>query len=190
MGHIIGWDVCEDNKKSILIMLSEINEKAIREGDTGHGIGPVKWLRESHVFPSRSDAEKYIEENLTGWYDNVAVRYMDYSDASETAKIKQLKEAIEKLAEAKAEYKKIHSIQNRKAEYIGCPKCGSKLSKAYLRSSNCPVCRASLICETDIARLESYDKRIAATRDKIEAEKMKQKSKAKQMVLIRFEFHC
>ena len=79
------------------------------------------------------------------------------------------------------------------AEYnifnIGCKKCGSSLSKDFLRGDSCPLCRADLRSKTTLDRISAYQKRLEDIQKKIESEKKKQWEKASLKWMVRFEYH-
>lgn len=55
----------------------------------------------------------------------------------------------------------------RTSEFIGCPKCGSKLKRIYLKSTYCPLCKADLRSKTVQDALQRYKTRINELKKKI-----------------------
>ena len=78
-------------------------------------------------------------------------------------------------------------MKNRKSEYIGCPKCGSKLFREYLKAEFCPLCRTDLRSQTTLEALANFDKRREKVQDQLEAEKEKQNGEVRW--LIKYEYH-
>lgn len=75
-------------------------------------------------------------------------------------KLETLKQKQRKLELQKQKYLEKHSIQNLKAEYISCRKCGSKLKKSLLSNDLCPLCRTDLKSGAITNRIKEYDKQI------------------------------
>lgn len=143
----------------------------------------------STVFESYEKAEEYIQCIDKGDYDGYAVRYLDYSDIKKNSKIEEIEGKILETNDKKAEYIRSHSIKTQKSAYIGCSECGSKLNRECLRSEKCPVCYTDLRAESTLSRIASYDKRIKDYQDALYKEKTKDKKKAKEMWLVKFEYH-
>jgi hypothetical protein len=184
--HNIHYITCEENAKRSVIM-ADIAEHAKEEGD-GYS-SRFTWHDNIPPYESREKAEAAIETLDRGFYDDHAVRFYDYSNAEKTAKIKECEAKIAELMEGQKKYRAEHSVHTFQAAYIGCPKCGSKLSREYLRGENCPLCRADLRSKTTLDKLKWYEDKIADYRNRIEEEKRKQKNKAKIKWLIKYEFH-
>ena len=72
----------------------------------------------------------------------------------------------ERLERQKADREKfLESVspKNFKAALVTCQGCGSKIAKQFFTDTNCPLCGASMLSESNKNRLESFDKRIATT---------------------------
>lgn len=186
MGHEIKYFVCSPTQSRASIM-DEIQNYARRYGD-GYA-SYVTWHDNVAPLDSYDDAKNFIEQRDNGNYSDHAVRYYDYSGIPETNKIKNIREQITDLSKARAEWIKSHSVKSQKAQYIGCHKCGSKLSKEHLRGESCPLCGTDLRSGYILEKIEWYNNKIRLCYDAIEAEKKKQKNKAKIMWLVKFEFH-
>lgn len=80
----------------------------------------------------------------------------------------------------------------RKAKYVSCHNCGSKLSTEHLGShqTECPLCRASLLSETDRKRITALKERIRRAMEKKRLAALKRKSKGKVKWLVKVEVHC
>lgn len=185
MHNIRFWDYREDcNRGSVL---SEISEYAMCNGD-GYS-GPVRWHDDLPVAKNREEAEEIIRKLDNGWYDDHAVRYYDYSEAKETKKIQDMKKRAEELAAKIGEYAREHTVRNFKANLIGCAKCGSRVSREYLRSDRCPVCGGDLRSESVIAGEKALYAKRAKLWENIKEETEKQEKIRKVRWLVKFEFH-
>lgn len=168
-------------------ILSEIKDIAKGDGDNYHS--NLTWHDTVEPLENYDKAKEFIQKKDNGWYDDHAVRYYDYSAASKTKKIEELEKKIDVLVDMSREYKDKHSIHNFKAKHIGCEKCGSKLNKEYIVGEKCPLCRHDLRGKTTLEKLEYYKNKIEECRNKIQAEKEKQKKKAEVMWLVKIEYH-
>lgn len=135
------------------------------------------------------EAEAFIEK-YDGSYNDHAVRFYDYSGATQTAKITEYEKKIAELMKARTNYIAEHSVRTFQAKYIGCSKCGSKINKDYLRAERCSICGTDLRSKTTLNKIEWYGIKIEELHNQIETEKKKQKNKAKIKWLIKYEYHC
>ena len=141
------------------------------------------------VFECYEEARAYIESLDNRWYEGYAVKFYDYSKVEDTAKIKVLRDKIIETKNNKREYIAEHSVKSFKAAYIGCAKCGSKLSREHLNNDKCPLCHNDLRSESTLQRINSFDKRIEEYNKKIHQEQQKQKKKAEIEWLVKYEYH-
>lgn len=142
------------------------------------------------ICQSREAAEEFLINQ--GTYVDGAVKYRDTESLS-SAKIKAVRESIEKTRERKKVYLEAHSFENQKATLISCKNCGSKLSRVELvkqRVSYCPVCRKSLRSEAVKEKIRSYDKKVEDLEEKIEQLQKEMTNKAKIRWLAKVEVHC
>ena len=184
--HNIHYRVEAENVNRSKVMAS-IQEHARRDGD-GYS-SKMTWHDNIPPLSSEDAATEFIRTKDNGWYDDHAVRFYDYSKVEKSAKIKQYENKIEELKRARAEYEKAHSVHSFKAQYIGCPKCGSKLNKDCFTGERCPLCHTELRSETTTSKLNWYKEQILKLKVKIEEEQVKSKKKAKVMWLIKYEYH-
>ena len=183
MSHNIGYiDVKEnaDRKK----VMRRIQEEADRYGD-GYP-GGVKWHDAVSPLKDRESAKRWIDEHDNGWYDDHAVRYYDCS-ANKSKKTEEIEANIKKMWDKICAYEKAHAVQTFKAEYISCPKCGSKLKRELLRTQRCPVCGSDLRSKTTIDTLAGYRAKHEDLQKKLADEKAKQKGPV--MWLVKYEYH-
>lgn len=141
------------------------------------------------VFGDIDEAADYLRDNIND-YDGLAVQFLEFDDVEDTEKIKELKRKISDTLVKKQQYFHDHSVRNRKAAYIGCPNCGSKLNREKLSRERCPVCYAELRSAETLKHLASFDDKIKGYQKKITQELLKQKEKAQVKWLVQFAYHC
>jgi DNA repair exonuclease SbcCD ATPase subunit len=162
--------------------------KIVQSNGDRYGTDDVKFV--SHrICDNEERAREYIGAIDGGWYGGFAVKFYDFSKVKNTKKIDELEEKIKDTVVKKKDFINAHHVKGFKASYIGCSKCGSKISKEYLQGDCCPVCRTDLRAASVLERIESFDKRIEEYKAKIEQEKKKQKDKAEIKWLVKFEYH-
>ena len=156
--------------------------------EEGGGLsGNIRWINEE--CEDYEDALQYIEEHDKGCYDQLAVKYRNYSNVKETQSLKKLKQQESTL------YKKIHDIENKihykdvKSAFVSCKKCGSKLSTKHIRSNYCPLCGNDLRPDTTLKTIKNYKKKMEDIQEKIRTEKIKQSKKAEIYWLVKIEYH-
>lgn len=186
MGHCISHITCPEG-----VNKWDLSDELAREARKNGGglISPIVW-HDGAPLESEEAAREWIRSKDGGWYENHAVRFYDYSKATETKKIVELAKRIAETVQARNEYRDSHSVHGFKAEFIGCPECGSKLSKTHLRGETCPLCRRDLRSQTTLDRLARYQEKISALRKQVEEQKQKQKDKAVVKWLVKYEYHC
>lgn len=142
------------------------------------------------VFDTVEEAETFIEKVDRHNYDGIAVKFLDFSEVEENAKIKELRTKIADTVRKQRDYIAAHSVKKQKAAYIGCRACGSKLNKEKLKSERCPLCNSDLRSASTQERIASFYAKIEEYNKKIKQEQLKQKKKAKVKWLVKFEYHC
>lgn len=182
--HNIGY-LTPEEKCDRSAVVNEICEIAMSEGD-GYS-GPMHWHDEVAPLKNYGAAMDWIESHDNGWYDDHAVRYYDYRGGRITAKIRELQDKSAALAIKIKDYEEAHSVRKFKAVFVGCPHCGSKLAREWLRSDFCPLCRADLRSKTTLDTLGGYREKQKDIADKIKAEQEKQKGEVRW--LVKYEFH-
>lgn len=184
--HNIGYNTYDENVNRKKVM-ADIIEEAEENGD-GYS-SRFTWHDEVPPLETYEDAKKFIKGKDNGWYDDHAVRFKDYTAAKKTAKIEEYEKKIAELGQERNAYREKHSVHTFQAKYVGCAKCGSKLSKEHLRGEVCPLCGTDLRSKTTLDKMEWYADKIADYRKRIEAEKMKQKKSVKIKWLVKYEYH-
>ena len=193
MGHNIKHRVYDENvdKKKVQAEWDNyVRHECWQEGASGLG-QPIRWI--DHICANEEEAEEYIKNHDRGWYDQLAVKFREHPKTEPSKALVSLMERRANEAKKYSDYAKAHSVSTFKAEYIGCPKCGSKLKRELLRGDWCPLCRAELRSKTTIETLDRYSKNILELDKKIRAEEKKQaeKNAAKATVkwLVKIEYH-
>lgn len=114
---------------------------------------------DSRVFGSEEVATKYLEDTYRSDYNCKAVLAYFY-DPRDSAKVQEMEAKIKELE------KKV-SVHNRASKFIGCEKCGSKLSREHLKGETCPLCKNDLRSATSIERLRAAHKKLHDFREKM-----------------------
>lgn len=184
--HNINYWVYDENcnRKSVL---SDIESVAECEGD-GYS-GPLKWHDSVQPLKNQKEAEDWIKEHDTGWYDDHAVRFYDFSDAKETKKMIGLKQKAKEISDRLIEFEKEHSVTKFKAEHIGCSNCGSNVARKFLHGERCPVCGADLRSESTLKKIKDMQDKVEQARKDYREEGEKQTGRAKVKWLVKFEYH-
>ncbi len=193
MSHNINyWEYPENvNKRTCEAEINEyVRRHTYEEG--GHGLdSPIRWI--NHVCDNRDDAKAYIESHDKGWYDQLAVMFYEYPKLDPTKTMTTLQSRLRAEIDKRNAYAQAHSIASFKAEYVGCPECGSKLKRELLRGNSCPLCKAELRSKTTMDTLKRYDGNISDLQKEIKAEERKmqekQRKKAKITWLVKTEYH-
>lgn len=193
MGHQIEHRYYKENvdKKRVQADLDNyVRCHCWQEGSSGLN-APIRWL--DHICDNSEDAMEYIKSHDKGWYDQLAVKYREYQPIEPSATLLALQKRWKAENEKKSAYEQAHSVRSFKAEFVGCPSCGSKLKKDLLRGESCPLCRTELRSKTTMETLARYESNLRDLSKKISAEqkKMEQKNLKKSTVkwLVKIEFH-
>lgn len=147
-------------------------------------------IHDDIICDSYEDAIEKIQQLDNGWYDDHAVRYRDTDSLKPTKAMNQIEERKAKITIDKNEYMYNHSVQSRKSEFIGCPKCKSKLAREHLKSERCPVCGAELRPEYVIERLKKYDSDYETLSKKYKELAKKRKESCPIRWCFKAEVHC
>jgi hypothetical protein len=138
---------------------------------------PLKFLEQIPIQASQEDADEKLNALYTKYgreYD-YAVRY--YDTGKESKKEQDLQRRITELESKYKKYVALHSIHTLKADYIGCPNCGSRLRKDLLKGESCPLCRYDLRSKTTKETLDNYISKMGELEKQLRAEKTKNHSK-------------
>lgn len=188
MSHILS-KLSFPEKTSKAIMVAECEEKARREGGQLHD--PIRWI--DRVFDDYDQASDYIDRIDSGHYDQIAVKYRSYDKIAPSATLTNLEQRRDAEIQKRIDYAKKHSVSTFKADYVGCPSCGSRLKRELLSGEYCPLCRTDLRGKTTLDTLAKYSQNIEDLKKKISAEQKKLEAKniknSKINWLVKIEFH-
>ena len=157
-----------------------------QEGCTG--VSPIRWLDET--YNTRDEAEDAIERLDRGWYDSLAVKFIVPNKNSSIKKCEErVKTTMQSYRDLKA--KLANDFLTTKSEYVGCKKCGSRLSKKYLHNVICPLCSNTLLSETANNRISNAENKYkeAKKRLKEECSKSSKTKGGKKLWLVKTEYH-
>jgi len=151
----------------------------------------IRWI--NHICDNEEEAEKYIEEHDSKWYDQLAVKFKDYGNIKPSKALLELqrreKEIEDKIAKTEG---KIH-YSNVKSAFISCRNCGSKIASSYIRSNNCPVCHEDLRPTTVLETIQGYKEKRKELKAKIKTEELKLQKKMEKSAtikwLVKIEYH-
>ena len=154
-----------------------------RENPCGSYHGDFR-KRSDRLFVSEDEAKDFLGY---GDYKDGWVRFKEYKSCAES---KKAEKKIEDLRSHLSAYEKKtrEDFKNRKSEFVGCKKCGSKLALKYIPTTICPLCRNDLRSDSVKAKIEDYYVRIKTAED--EYEEAKKKGKWEIKALAKFEVHC
>lgn len=188
MGHCINYIVV-DKKTSKNEILNDIREEVMHEdwAEGGSYHEQLTWHDEK-VYADDQSAHEAINRFDNGWYDDHAVLFRDTRNL-ENATTRRLEKQIEETRQKMYDYIEANHVKDRKSTLIGCPHCGSKLSREYLVSNSCPLCRTDLRSDTVLSRIAGYKTKMSEWEKKIRDEKKKLGAKAPVKWLVKYEYH-
>lgn len=88
------------------------------------------------------------------------------------------------------EYEDKHSVKNKKAEFVSCPECLSKIRRCRLRSERCPMCGKDLRADYILERIKKYDQDLNELSDKYNEIVKNRKEKCPIRWAFKVEVHC
>lgn len=175
-------------KTSLSEMTSKIQDIVAHSGDR-YGTERITIPTEK-VFEDSEAAEKYISSLDNSWYQGYAVRFQMYKRKQPSVKMLELQKKRNEEYKKQRAYLDDHSVTKQKAALIGCPKCGSKLSREYMKGNYCPLCRANLLSATVQKRLAAFDTKIEKIEQQMVAAEKENREKADIKWLVKYEYHC
>ena len=182
-----------DGKMSKDKIEKECNSIAKARNEYGAGLPcKIQWL--DKIFDTKKEACDYIEK-IDRDCVQLAVKFLEYPDNIEPSKkMLSLKERYEKEIAKACDYTEKHSIKTFKAALVGCPNCGSKLNKDFVVGEKCPLCKTDLRSKTTLETLAKYKQNAEELQKQYQEEekknKLKYKKKAKEMWLVKIDYHC
>ena len=190
MGHMIDY-IPVNTREDILPAAHDFAHINVNRQENWDGSyhGNMTILDDVEPLSNYDAAVEYLSERSQSArhsYSDYAVRY--YSSDSDGIQ----KDTVLPLVRKLAALEEATAPRNRKAKYVSCPNCGSKISTAHLgpHQTSCPVCHVSLLSETDRKRITTLKKRIRRAMDKKRLATLKRKSKGKVKWLVKVEVHC
>lgn len=143
---------------------------------------PFVLFKDKQPFDNMDAAEDFLRhsDEASRYYreKNTGVRYYDYENIKPSKKILDLKRRIEETKQKMQQYEAAHSVQSFKAQFVGCPNCGSKIAKDHISYNRCPLCHTELRSKTTMETLAGYREKIKDLEKKVKEEEKKAKSKA------------
>ena len=174
------------NKKKVQSQLDDyVAHEDWQEGCCGL-FHDIRWLGDK-VYSNSEEAHQAIERLDRGNYDQLAVKYIYHHDPDDDKR----KAMEQKIRDTYKEYERRSSIlyaNTVTSAYIGCKKCGSRLSRTHLKSNACPLCREEL-------RPDHMLKSVASAKAKWEraqrdlTEYREKKGKKEVLWLVKIEYH-
>lgn len=148
----------------------DVREYMLSPGDRAKEAASFKIF--DKVFNSQAAGDGYIRTNYPN-IDSYAFK-IGTPVYIETQSMKDLDERIQREIDKACNYSNKHHVKNRKSQYVGCQKCGSKLNKDYVPDDNCcPLCHTPLYSKTDLETLKRYDDNIQRWSKELEDKKQK-----------------
>lgn len=191
MGHAVNY-LTFPEKTSLSEMTSKIQDFVTHSGDR-YGTERIT-IPTDNVYEDIEAAKKYISSLDNSWYQGYAVRFQMYKRKGPSNKTLELQKKRAEEYTKQREYLDTHSVKNQKAALIGCPKCGSKLSREYMREymkgNYCPVCRTNLLSATVQKRLAAFDTKIEKIEQQMVVAEKENREKADIKWLVKYEYHC
>lgn len=177
-----------DRKKVEAKLNNYVAHEDWEEGCSGLN-SPIRWIESCGVLNNYDEALAYIKSHDKGWYDSLAVRYKAFDGTKTSAQ----KKAEEKFDIAKKKYldlsNKFH-FENQKAAFIGCPHCGSKISRQHLDDNCCPVCDMDMRPKSTLDTLARYEANLGKAKSALLQEQKKTLVKySKTKWLVKIEYH-
>lgn len=193
MGHVVNYGVYEENVDKGRVQ--EEWDMVVRYEDYQEGASglpnPIRWL--DKVFFSREEAENYIENNDSGWYDQIAVKFKEVSDFKPSKTYEKLMErrvaAIQKVTEIDDDF----YFKEFKSKMLGCRHCESKINLRYLKGNYCPVCKKDMRPSVFLQKIEKAKENAKKAEENLKTERKKLENKqlenAKTKWLVKVEYH-
>lgn len=203
MSHVVKHETYDENVNKNIVQSEWDHYAAMEDWQEGcSGLSKkIRWI--NHICENYEEAMKYIEEKDDGWYDQLAVKYLEYHELKKSKALLTMEEQLEKLKKRKTEMtSKIH-YANVKSNFISCRNCESKINSKYftekvsnnIRLKNtCPICKSDLRPQSTLDSIKNIEKKIEELKKKIKLEerKIEEKEKKKATIkwLVKIEFHC
>lgn len=189
--HQIHYETASENcdKRKVEASLDAICET---ESDWGAGLpSPIQW--KNLLFNSYDEARQYIEDHDSS-YAQMAVKYRSFPKLVKSKKYEDIKSRLSDFITKYNELNNAFHFRNHASAFIGCKKCGSKISRDYLRSNFCPICHCDLRPSSTLTRIQSLKDKVQELQNALKAEETKLQAKqiksSEIRWLIKIEYHC
>lgn len=111
------------------------------------------------------------------------IPFLDTDSPPNNKRLLTLEKRLQDEISKQNAYYNAHNVQNLQAKYISCGRCGSKVSKDYIRNNSCPVCHNNMLSDTVQKRLDAFNARIDGLKAVV-TEKEKRAAKAPTRYLV------
>lgn len=180
-----------DRKKVFADLNNYVRHEAWQEG--GH-LNEIRWL-DAKPLLNRDDAENFIDKHDRGWYDCLAVRYLEIDRHNPTRAYTEL---LDRRRKAYGRFTTLNGevyISTISSAYVGCKRCGSKMNRVAMlkgktEANRCPVCGADLRPASKLERIENARKAIGEIDQKLAEEELRMaKRNGTVRWLVKIEYH-
>jgi hypothetical protein len=136
-------------------------------GGPFQGWPPALSFHDDVTHVDANHAAKYIEERHQAGNPTLAVPF--YAEGSEPARKRQLRERLERENERASalDAKWLKALKEGKSKLVGCRQCGSKIARAHIEETACPVCLRLLVTAKQEAALDKVLDAIKELEDSI-----------------------
>lgn len=195
--HNIEFDIPDGPRSDVIKAFKEQRESdrdynGHQEGYSGdfQTVSDVKI--HDKVFDSYNEAHEYCLDNAQKWDYVVAVKYKQSisNKKSLPKKILDLKNKIKNEIDMLQKLKTSigEEVVNAKSKTIGCKNCDSKINRKFINknSLSCPVCRSTLLSDTNQKRIKNKEDRIKSLQDNLKKEESKFLNKNNKLAKLRW----
>lgn len=195
--HNIEFDIPDGPRSDVIKAFKEQRESdrdynGHQEGYSGdfQTVSDVKI--HDKVFDSYNEAHEYCLDNAQKWDYVVAVKYKQSISNKQSLpkKILDLKNKIKNEIDMLQKLKTSigEEVVNAKSKTIGCKNCDSKINRKFINknSLSCPVCRSTLLSDTNQKRIKNKENRIKSLQDNLKKEESKFLNKNNKLAKLRW----
>jgi hypothetical protein len=195
--HNIEFDIPDGPRSDVIKAFKEQRESdrdynGHQEGYSGdfQTVSDVKI--HDKVFDSYNEAHEYCLDNAQKWDYVVAVKYKQSISNKQSLPKKildiknKIKNEIDMLQKLKTSIGE--EVVNAKSKTIGCKNCDSKINRKFINknSLSCPVCRSTLLSDTNQKRIKNKEDRIKSLQDNLKKEESKFLNKNNKLAKLRW----
>jgi hypothetical protein len=195
--HNIEFDIPDGPRSDVIKAFKEQRESdrdynGHQEGYSGdfQTVSDVKI--HDKVFDSYNEAHEYCLDNAQKWDYVVAVKYKQSISNKQSLPKKildiknKIKNEIDMLQKLKTSIGE--EVVNAKSKTIGCKNCDSKINRKFINknSLSCPVCRSTLLSDTNQKRIKNKEDRIKSLQDNLKKEESNFLNKNNKLAKLRW----